>query len=321
MTKKIANDVTIVMRTYNRPLMLARALKSVMQQTYPHWQLALINNGGSVDDVMTIVNGSGIDKQKIHVIHNTTPKTFGRELNQGFEALPAEYAAVHDDDDTWHPEYLEKSVDYLKNKKQNDHTAGVVCYTRLIKEKIEGNKIIEIDSSGEYNKSVSLLFKAKKEDAFGNESIRTLGLGAIRLLDMLRWTLFTPTSFVYEQRVYNEIGRYPEDIIATEDFAFVTKFLSHYDIEVIPEYLANYHHRMFQECDDNYKNITIKKSDMVFKLDHNTSSRRLADDLATGHIGLGVLNEFAKQFEFIVEKNDEILSLLRKIETKLENKN
>lgn len=313
MKNNSSDFVTIVMRTYNRPLMLKRALNSVMRQNYPYWKLALINNGGDAKEVMDIVNQSGIDQQKIHIIHNDAPLKLGHELNQGFTAIPAQYAAVHDDDDTWHPDYLAKAVDHLKNHKQSKYTAGVVCFTRIVKEKVEDNKIVELDSSGEYNKSISLMFLATEEDSFGEESLRTLGV--VRLMDMLRWCSFTPTSFVYEQRVFEEIGRYSEEIKISEDYEFILRFLSHYSIDVIPEYLANYHHRLFHRCGD-YTNITIEKASEVSNLVNSLASEWLIKDLAQGRVGLGVLMSLAQQNEMIIQQNEKILARLKKLEEK-----
>jgi len=46
----IKNDgsVAIIMRTKNRPILLARALKSVLEQEYQNWHLYLINDGGEI---------------------------------------------------------------------------------------------------------------------------------------------------------------------------------------------------------------------------------------------------------------------------------
>ncbi len=44
-------SVTIVMRTYERPVFLARALASVCGQTYADWELVVVNNGGASQPV------------------------------------------------------------------------------------------------------------------------------------------------------------------------------------------------------------------------------------------------------------------------------
>ena len=313
MSDTLSNNVTIVTRTYNRPMMLKRALKSVMHQTYSDWKLALINNGGDQEEVLSIVNESGIDRNKIHIIHNKVSQTLGYELNQGFRAIPAKYAAVHDDDDSWHPEFLSKCISHLKSA-TNPNVKGVVSYVTTIKEKIEDNKIIEIDASEEFNKSISFIFEKSEENGFGSESLRTLGGGAVRLMDMLRFCLFTPVCFVYEQAVFNEIGGYPENITTSEDYVFAINFLANYIIEVIPEYLANYHHRLRQQC-GGYTNVTTAESSTLSTCAKELGNQWLIDDLKKGQVGIGVLMGLARQYEIIIQQNDKILSILKKMQS------
>ncbi|MBX7067439.1 MAG: glycosyltransferase family 2 protein [Parachlamydiales bacterium] len=306
--------VTIAIRSRNRPLLLKRAIKSVVNQTYTDWRLAIVNNGGEADIVDKIVSQFSIPSEKIKVIHNQEMQSRGKAINQGLEAFTGEYAAVHDDDDSWHPQFLEKCIHYLQFEKQADHVAGVVSYTRVVKERIEKDKIIEIDSSQEFNRDASLLFmKAQanlQNENLGDESIRTLG--AVRLTDMLRWCLFTPISFLYEQRVFKTLGHYDEKLNIPEDYDFVIRFLTHFSIGIVPEYLANYHHRLFQGS-AGYINTTVSDARILSDQVNAMASGWLIEDLAKHQVGLGVLMNLVKQNDIIIDQNSRILELLKKI--------
>ena len=49
--------VAVIMRTYERPVLLARAIASVQQQSFRDWELVVVNNGGDpavVDKVVDV---------------------------------------------------------------------------------------------------------------------------------------------------------------------------------------------------------------------------------------------------------------------------
>lgn len=45
-------NVSIILATKNRPLMLPKAIASVLVQTDPHWELVVLDNGKSVENLM-----------------------------------------------------------------------------------------------------------------------------------------------------------------------------------------------------------------------------------------------------------------------------
>ena len=47
--------VSIILRTYNRAHLLSRAIDSVLGQSYPHWELLVIDNF-STDDTHSLVS-------------------------------------------------------------------------------------------------------------------------------------------------------------------------------------------------------------------------------------------------------------------------
>jgi glycosyltransferase involved in cell wall biosynthesis len=72
-SKEGVSTVAIVMRTKDRPLLLARGLASVLSQTFSRWTLWLVNDGGSaerLEDVLASFRGRFGDR--LRVIHNDT---------------------------------------------------------------------------------------------------------------------------------------------------------------------------------------------------------------------------------------------------------
>ncbi|WP_368859267.1 glycosyltransferase family A protein, partial [Xenorhabdus bovienii] len=62
-------SVGIVTRTKNRAVLLRRALESVKDQTYPHWQLVIVNDGGQPEPVDALVNSVFGNDKRVSVIH------------------------------------------------------------------------------------------------------------------------------------------------------------------------------------------------------------------------------------------------------------
>lgn len=130
------------MRTKNRPVLLARALESVIQQSYTNWHLYLVNDGGDTSSVNQLINLNFIDlNHKITVIHNNYSLGMEAASNCGLNIANEEYLVVHDDDDAWHPDFLKETVAYLNSEQQ-----AVVVLTNciIINEEIQEDKSIQL---------------------------------------------------------------------------------------------------------------------------------------------------------------------------------
>lgn len=103
--------VSIVIPTYNRARDLVRALKSVLAQTYTHWEALVVDNHSSdnTDGVIKNLNDSRI---KLYKIHNEGVIAASRNL--GIKHGEGEYVAFLDSDDWWMPQKLEESLKYLE---------------------------------------------------------------------------------------------------------------------------------------------------------------------------------------------------------------
>jgi hypothetical protein len=82
------------------------------------------------------------------------------------------------------------------------------------------------------------------------------------------------------------VALYREDLPALEDWDFNLRFLLAFDIDVLPEKLANWHWRMGP---DSGQTITSGKNNHVLYTNH-LRNQWLRDDIASGKVGLGFLN-------------------------------
>lgn len=244
--------VAVIVRTKDRPLLLKRAMESILNQTHKNWEIILINNGGDEDIISTIYSEFKCrTDNNIHLIN--LPKNSFMEVatNIGLKNTKAQFVTLLDDDDTWDGTFLEKCIDILVTDNSID---GVVTRSTLIYEEIEGDTIKEL-----YKESL-------------NPHLRKIGKYSLD-----RKNLFTTNSFVYRNNVLTEIGSYREDLPVLGDWEFNLRFAHRKKIVVIPEALAFYHKRP-KYVNENYSNTNLELHLMYDKLIRYEFFRRSFDE-------------------------------------------
>lgn len=119
--------ISIVLPTYNRASDLKKAIDSVLGQTYPHFELIVVDDDSS-DETIQIVES--VKDERILFIRHQVNKGAAASRNTGIRASRGNYIAFLDSDDTWHPEKLEKQ--YLLLSKSKPSVGGCVTYYDLI---------------------------------------------------------------------------------------------------------------------------------------------------------------------------------------------
>lgn len=135
--------VAILMRTRDRPVLLARALGSVLSQTHQDWQLLLLNDGGDRASVDRLVERHDTDLDgRLTLIHHA--RSLGRlaAVNAALAALPdaAAYVALHDDDDSWHPDFLAHTTAHLLRHRDD---AAVLTHWWTVQERVVEEVVCE----------------------------------------------------------------------------------------------------------------------------------------------------------------------------------
>ncbi len=100
--------VSVVIPTYNHAHFLGRALKSVLAQTYTHWEAIVIDNH-SQDNTEEVIGSFQDPRIRILKIHNHGVIAASR--NAGISAAHGEWIAFLDSDDLWYPKKLEVVLD------------------------------------------------------------------------------------------------------------------------------------------------------------------------------------------------------------------
>ena len=99
--------VGIVVRTKDRPGMLARALDDILAQRFGDWFAIIVNDGGDAGAVgESIARIADRANGRISAIHHEHSLGRSAAANAGVRALQSEYVVLHDDDELRHPDFL-----------------------------------------------------------------------------------------------------------------------------------------------------------------------------------------------------------------------
>ena len=121
------NKISIILPTYNADEILAKAIKSVINQTYQNWELLVIENGkrGQAENII-----KEFENDKIKYIYQEIANV-SEARNAGLENATGKYITFLDSDDEYEKEFLEKM---LKNI-INTESQIAVCGSRKIYDK------------------------------------------------------------------------------------------------------------------------------------------------------------------------------------------
>ena len=100
--------VSIIVPVYNAQNCLERCLMSIIRQSYPQWELILVDDG-SEDDSLEICKRYSNKDSRIRVIH-TENCGVSSARNTGMDNAHGEYITFVDSDDRIHPDFLSECL-------------------------------------------------------------------------------------------------------------------------------------------------------------------------------------------------------------------
>lgn len=105
--------VSIVMPTYKRAYVLPYAIRSVLSQTYPNWELIVVDDN-SPDNTSEVVKS--FSDPRIHYVRNEPNLKLPRALNRGFSLARGEYLTWTSDDNMYGENAIQRMVEVLQGR-------------------------------------------------------------------------------------------------------------------------------------------------------------------------------------------------------------
>ena len=109
------SKVSIITPVYNSANFISITIQSVINQTYTNWEMLLVNDC-STDNSLEIIQAFADKDERIVVINNDQNLGQVKSRNRAIDQASGRYIAMLDSDDVWHPEKLEKQIQFFKEQ-------------------------------------------------------------------------------------------------------------------------------------------------------------------------------------------------------------
>lgn len=198
-------NVSVIIPTFNRAHVLARALDSILAQNHDTAEIEMdiiVVDDGSTDDTAELIKQS-YPEVNYHYQEN---KGVSAARNLGIENTKGEWIALLDSDDEWLPGKLERQFEVLKS-------SGLkVCHT----EEIWIRNGVRVNQMNKHKKTGGWIFK------------QCLPLCAM-----------SPSSIVIHRSVFDELGLFDESLPACEDYDLWLRIADQFEVVYVQEPCIN----------------------------------------------------------------------------------
>ena len=196
--------ISIIIPTYNRASFLEEAIQSVLDQDYfaRHGASSfefLVIDDGSTDNTEDIVKSSG-NQMRYHFQEH---KGVSAARNLGLELAQGDYIAFLDSDDLWKKEKISIQMSYM-----NAFPRAKVCYT----EEVWMRGGVFVNPKKKHRKYSGWIFD-----------------------HVLPLCLISLSSALFRREVFEQIGKFDEELLACEDYDFGIRLALKYPVYFLPK--------------------------------------------------------------------------------------
>lgn len=197
--------ITVFMAAYNASSFIGTSIESVLRQSYPHFELLIVDDG-STDNTSEIVRR--FSDPRIRLIENGKNKGLPFTRNVALTEAKGEFLAVLDADDIAFPDRLEIQLEQFKNQ------------PRLA---VLGGHAYIIDNNG--HRTGESLTPPKSSDT-------------LRVL-LLFTNVFVHSTVMMRTAALREVGGYPNHPVA-QDYGLFARMGLKYEVDNLAKYIGEY---------------------------------------------------------------------------------
>lgn len=177
--------VSVVLPCYNGARFLRASLDSVLAQTFPDWELIIVDDC-STDGSGEIADEYATRDARIRVVHNSVNRKLPGALNDGFAIARGAYFTWTSDDNVAKPNWLSTLVQYLDNHPGTDMVSACMDFINE-----DGNTIGKLHRSPDVEYQSRLAYECN--------------IGA---------------AFMYRRETATRVGKYDENMFCAEDYDY-----------------------------------------------------------------------------------------------------
>lgn len=129
--------VSIVMPSYNTEKFIAESIESVLAQTYPHWELIIVDDC-STDNTDAVIEPY-LKDSRIRYLKNQRNSGAAVSRNYALREAKGKWIAFLDSDDLWTPDKLEKQIAFME---QNGYHFSYTNYIEIDESSVPNGKVV-----------------------------------------------------------------------------------------------------------------------------------------------------------------------------------
>lgn len=201
LAQRITNGpkISVVVRTCGRPQVLRGALHSIRRQTYPNYEVVVVEDGP--DTARQMVTQEFCD---LPLRYHATGQNIGRGKagNLGLSIATGQYLNFLDDDDYFYPDHLELMAAAAQKHPDADLVLGCAMVMK-----------VDVTSHSPYQYKV--------------RQVELMRYDRLDLFTMSQTCQIPIQSAIFKHSLYKRLGGLREDIEGNEDWAMWLRFLAH----------------------------------------------------------------------------------------------
>lgn len=207
--------VSIILPTRNRAYFLYNTILSILQQTYPHFELIIVDDG-STDATSELIEKIKKETKdpRVKLIRFKNHEGQAQARNTAIRAAKGVFIAFQDDDDEWSPRYLECQVASLKSSPE-EYGMSYVAYWRVLP---SGKKVLLPPRS----------FKPKSGYIYGG--------------DIMKKNYCPLQGSIIKKTTLDEVGFFNEQMKSLFDWEMWLRIAKRYNIAYVDEPLFTLHY-------------------------------------------------------------------------------
>jgi GT2 family glycosyltransferase/SAM-dependent methyltransferase/tetratricopeptide (TPR) repeat protein len=200
--------VSVIVPTFNRPERLRTALHSIVQQSFQHYEVIVVNDAGlSVEAVVKDLNRDG----RIILVNHDRNRGLAAARNTGLRHASGRYVCYLDDDDRYLPDHLATLISNLEGSEFR------VAYTDAwrVHERLEGEQYVEVGRDLPYSYEFSPT-------------------------SLLVSNYFPVLCVMHERTCLDDVGLFDESLFAHEDWDLWIRMATKYPFKHVKRTTAEF---------------------------------------------------------------------------------
>jgi glycosyltransferase involved in cell wall biosynthesis len=196
--------VSVIMPTYNRSAIIIDAIASVLQQSYPNFELLVCDDGSSDDTEQKV---RALDDERVTYLRQANGGAAAAR-NLGLSKAAGEIVCYLDTDNYWHPDYLKLVVTTF-----NQYAGRSAVYFDFIDYHV--------------NRHSEITVRSTHRPAFDHERL-------------LKKPFIDLNTFAHKRELYDAFGGFDENLTRRQDYDLMLKYTWLRDPLHVPLFVALY---------------------------------------------------------------------------------